>query len=178
MIGVLAAKREPKRFSKLILVGPSPCYINHPGYVGGFERREVVELLETMDKNYLGWANFLAPLVMKNPDQPELTEELQQSFCPTDPEIARRFAEVTFFSDNRQDVAHLRVPSLSMVYAWETRSGSREFQASSAACTYFRAVSPVKGGKGGRNSLIRVGDGLDGLLGVGSDSLSYLWPGQ
>jgi sigma-B regulation protein RsbQ len=112
MIGVLAANREPKRFASLILVGPSPCYINHPGYVGGFERRDIVELLETMDKNYIGWANFLAPMVMKNPGHPELTQELNQSFCSTDPVIARRFAEATFFSDNRQDLGKAKVPSL------------------------------------------------------------------
>ena len=112
MIGILAANREPRRFSSLILVGPSPCYINHPGYVGGFERRDIVELLETMEKNYIGWANFLAPVVMKNPDHPELTQELNNSFCSTDPVIARRFAEATFFSDNRQDLGKVKVPSL------------------------------------------------------------------
>jgi sigma-B regulation protein RsbQ len=112
MVGVLAANQQPWRFAQLIMVGPSPCYINHPDYVGGFERQDIVELLETMDKNYLGWANFLAPVIMKNPDRPELTAELSSSFCSTDPVIARRFAEVTFFSDNRQDVVKVSVPSL------------------------------------------------------------------
>ena len=112
MVGILAANREPHRFASLILVGPSPCYINQPGYVGGFERRDIAELLETMDKNYLGWANFLAPVVMKNPDKPELTQELAQSFCSTDPVIARRFAEVTFFSDNRRDLGKSKIPAL------------------------------------------------------------------
>lgn len=113
MIGLLAAIKEPKRFQRLIFVSPSARYINDaPGYVGGFERKDIEELLETMDKNYIGWANFLGPLVMGNPERPELTAELTESFCSTDPIIARRFAEVTFFSDNRQDLPNLTVPSL------------------------------------------------------------------
>jgi sigma-B regulation protein RsbQ len=113
MIGLLAAIREPGLFQRLVLVSPSPRYINEPpDYVGGFERRDIEELLETMDKNYIGWANFLAPMVMKNPERPELTGELTESFCSTDPIIARRFAEVTFFSDNRRDLPKLTVPSL------------------------------------------------------------------
>jgi sigma-B regulation protein RsbQ len=113
IIGVLAANREPDRFEHLIMVGPSPRYINDPPeYVGGFEREEIEGLLEMMDKNYIGWANFLAPAIMKNPDRPELGEELTESFCSTDPEIARRFAEATFFADNREDLRKLRVPSL------------------------------------------------------------------
>jgi sigma-B regulation protein RsbQ len=112
MVGVLAARREPERFAHLILVGPSPRYINDPPYVGGFERADIEGLLETMDKNYIGWANFLAPAIMKNPDRPELASELTESFCSTDPIIARRFAEVTFFADNREDLAHVPVPSL------------------------------------------------------------------
>jgi sigma-B regulation protein RsbQ len=114
MVGVLAAKREPERFAHLILVGPSPRYINDPPYVGGFERADIEGLLDTMDKNYIGWANFLAPAIMKNPDRPELAAELTASFCSTDPVIARRFAEVTFFADNRDDLAQVRVPSLIM----------------------------------------------------------------
>jgi sigma-B regulation protein RsbQ len=115
MIGVLAANREPERFSRLILVGPSPRYINEaPAYVGGFERQDIEGLLETMEKNYIGWANFLAPAIMKNAERPELSEELEQSFCSTDPVIARRFAEATFFADNRADLAGVRVPSLIM----------------------------------------------------------------
>jgi sigma-B regulation protein RsbQ len=112
MVGVLAARREPELFAHLVLVGPSPRYINDPPYVGGFERADIEGLLETMDKNYIGWANFLAPAIMKNPDRPELASELTESFCSTDPIIARRFAEVTFFADNREDLAHVRVPSL------------------------------------------------------------------
>ena len=113
IVGVLAANREPERFAHLIMVGPSPRYVNDaPDYVGGFERSDIEGLLETMDKNYIGWANYLAPAIMKNPDRPELGEELTESFCSTDPVIARRFAEATFYSDNREDLARVRIPSL------------------------------------------------------------------
>jgi len=115
MVGVLAANQEPDSFSRLILVGPSPRYINDGSdYVGGFERADIEGLLETMEKNYIGWANFLAPAIMKNPDRPELSQELEASFCSTDPVIARRFAEATFFADNRADLAAVCVPSLIM----------------------------------------------------------------
>jgi sigma-B regulation protein RsbQ len=115
MVGVLVANREPALFEKLILIGPSPRYINDPpDYVGGFERSDIEGLLETMEKNYIGWANFLAPAIMKNPDRPELSAELEASFCSTDPVIAKRFAEVTFFADNRGDLAAVQVPSLIM----------------------------------------------------------------
>jgi len=114
MIGVLAAKREPARFSRLIMVGPSPRYINDDGYTGGFERADIEGLLDLMDKNYIGWASFLAPVVMKNADRPELGQELEESFCSTDPKIARAFAEATFFADNRADVVGLEMPSLIM----------------------------------------------------------------
>ena len=112
MVGVLAAKREPERFRRLILVGPSPRYLNDDGYVGGFERADIEGLLDLMDKNYIGWASFLAPVIMKNADRPELGQELQESFCSTDPKIARRFAEATFFADNRRDVDGLDIPAL------------------------------------------------------------------
>jgi sigma-B regulation protein RsbQ len=114
MIGVLAALKKPQYFSDLILVGPSPCYINTDGYVGGFNRKDIEELLDTMDKNYVGWANFLAPAIMNNPDRPELGKELTESFCSTDPTIARQFAVATFFSDNRKDLPKLTIPSLIM----------------------------------------------------------------
>ena len=113
MIGVLAANREPERFAHLVMVGPSPRYLNEPpDYVGGFEPADIDGLLETMDRNYIGWANQLAPAIMNNPDQPELGAELAESFCSTDPVIARRFASATFLSDNRADLARVRVPTL------------------------------------------------------------------
>ena len=115
VVGMLASIREPERFERLVLVGPSPRYINEPpDYVGGFERSDITGLLDVMEKNYIGWANFLAPVVMKNPERPELSRELEESFCSTDPQIARRFAEATFFSDNREDLAKVPVPSLIM----------------------------------------------------------------
>jgi sigma-B regulation protein RsbQ len=115
MIGLLAANREPALFDRLIMIGPSPRYINDPpDYVGGFERADIEGLLDLMEKNYLGWANFLAPVIMKNPEHPELTGELEQSFCSTDPLTARRFAEATFFADNRDDLPAARVPALIM----------------------------------------------------------------
>lgn len=112
MVGVLAANREPDRFDRLVLVGPSPRYINDGPYVGGFERQDIEGLLEMMDKNFIGWANFLAPAIIRNADRPELAEELTASFCSTDPVIARAFAEATFYADNRADLPHVRVPSL------------------------------------------------------------------
>jgi sigma-B regulation protein RsbQ len=115
MIGVLASIRAPERFDRLVMVGPSPRYLNDPpGYAGGFERQDIDGLLEMMEKNYIGWASFLAPVVVKNADRPELSRELEESFCSTDPVIARRFAEVTFYSDNRADLPLVRVPSLIM----------------------------------------------------------------
>ncbi|MBD2704842.1 alpha/beta hydrolase [Spirosoma sp. BT702] len=113
MIGLLASLKAPERFSRLIMIGPSPCYINDGvDYVGGFNRTDIEELLETMEKNYIGWANFLAPVVINDPTQPEMTQELNESFCSTDPLIARQFAQVTFLSDNRSDLAKSSIPVL------------------------------------------------------------------
>ena len=112
MVGVLAANEEPDRFDRLILVSPSPRYINDAPYVGGFEKKDIDGLLEMMDHNFIGWANFLAPAIIRNPDRPELGEELTASFCSTDPVIARRFAEATFLADNREDLPRVTVPSL------------------------------------------------------------------
>lgn len=115
MIGLLAAIKQPQRFADMIFVGPSACYINDGnGYIGGFDRKDIQELLDTMEKNYIGWANFLGPAIMKNSDQPALSEELVDSFCSTDPKVARFFAEATFYSDNRDDLSKLKVPSLIM----------------------------------------------------------------
>lgn len=104
MIGVLAAIRDPTRFSRLVLIGPSPRYVDDAGYVGGFSLRDVEELLELQDSNYLGWSTAFAPVVAGNPDRPELAAELANSFCRADPAIARQFAAVTFLSDNRADL--------------------------------------------------------------------------
>jgi len=112
MIGVLAAIKEPERFASLVLIGPSPCYISDGHYVGGFTRRDIDELLELQDSNYLGWASSLGPVIMGNSDRPELAAELANSFCRTDPEIAKQFAAVTFLSDNRADLPKVSTPSL------------------------------------------------------------------
>jgi sigma-B regulation protein RsbQ len=112
MIGVLAAVREPDRFAKLVLIGPSPRYIDDAGYTGGFQREDIDGLLESLDSNYLGWSSAMAPVIMGNPDRPELGTELTNSFCRTNPEIARHFASVTFLSDNRADLPKVRTPTL------------------------------------------------------------------
>jgi sigma-B regulation protein RsbQ len=112
MIGVLAAKAEPDRFKALVLIGPSPRYIDDAGYVGGFSRQDIEGLLTSLDSNYLGWSSSMAPVIMGNPGRPELGTELTNSFCRTDPDIAAHFARVTFFSDNRQDLASIRTPTL------------------------------------------------------------------
>jgi sigma-B regulation protein RsbQ len=112
MIGALAAKQDPGRFKALVMVGPSPRYLNDEGYVGGFSRQDIDGLLDSLDSNYLGWSSAMAPAIMGNPDRPELGMELTNSFCRTDPDIASHFARVTFLSDNRQDLAHVAVPTL------------------------------------------------------------------
>jgi sigma-B regulation protein RsbQ len=112
MIGVLAAIEEPDRFDRLILVGPSPCYIDDEDYVGGFSRVDIEELLDTLDSNYLGWSSAMAPVIMGNPDRPALGIELTNSFCRTDPEIAKHFARTTFLSDNRSDLSKVKTRSL------------------------------------------------------------------
>ncbi|AHM59647.1 alpha/beta hydrolase fold protein [Flammeovirgaceae bacterium 311] len=112
MVGVLAAVRQPQTFQKLVMVGPSPCYINQGDYYGGFSREDIESLLSSLESNYLGWSSIMAPVIMGNGDRPELGEELTNSFCSTDPEIAKQFAQVTFFSDNRDDLLKLTVPAL------------------------------------------------------------------
>ncbi|HYF33484.1 MAG TPA: alpha/beta hydrolase [Chitinophagaceae bacterium] len=114
MIGLLAAIEEPGYFSRLIMIGPSPSYINDKGYKGGFSKQDIEGLLETMEKNYIGWANFMAPNIMGHKEKPHLGKELAESFCSTDPVIARQFAEATFFSDNRADLKKNKIPSLLM----------------------------------------------------------------
>jgi sigma-B regulation protein RsbQ len=112
MIGVLAANKEPERFQHLILIGPSPRYINENGYIGGFNQEDIEGLMEALDSNYLGWSANMAPVIMGNPERPELGEELTNSFCRTNPDIAKQFAQVTFLSDNRKDLSFVQTPSL------------------------------------------------------------------
>ncbi|RBW68384.1 alpha/beta fold hydrolase [Bacillus taeanensis] len=113
MIGMLASLRHPDYFSKLIMLGPSPCYLNMPpDYYGGFEKQDLLGLIDMMEKNYIGWATVFAATVLNNPDRPELKDELEERFCSTDPIIARQFAEATFFADNRKDLSKVTAPSL------------------------------------------------------------------
>ncbi|MCP1761684.1 alpha/beta fold hydrolase [Bradyrhizobium japonicum] len=112
MIGVLAARQAPGMFGKLVLIGPSPRYIDDDGYVGGFSAQQIEELLRFLDSNHMGWSMQMAPMIMGNPDRPELGQELTNSFCSADPEIAKAFARVTFTSDNREDLAELSLPTL------------------------------------------------------------------
>jgi sigma-B regulation protein RsbQ len=112
MIGVLAAVEEPDRFAKLVLVGPSPRYIDDDDYVGGFTRADIEGLLDSLDSNYLGWSAAMAPVIVGAEQPEELKEELTNSFCRTDPEIAKHFARVTFLSDNRADLAAVATPAL------------------------------------------------------------------
>jgi sigma-B regulation protein RsbQ len=112
MIGVLAERARPDRFAKLVMVSPSPRYIDDTDYVGGFAAEDIDELLVSLESNYLGWSQAMAPVIMGNPDRPVLGHELTASFCRTDPEIARRFAEATFRSDNRADLPGISTPSL------------------------------------------------------------------
>ncbi|MBG6239428.1 sigma-B regulation protein RsbQ [Mycetocola sp. CAN_C7] len=112
MIGVLAATRNPSRFGALVLVAPSPRYINSGAYIGGFEQADIDSLLDALDANYLGWSGTIAPLMMGNSDRPELGDTLTESFCRVDPAIARHFARVTFLSDNRRDLRDVTTPTL------------------------------------------------------------------
>jgi sigma-B regulation protein RsbQ len=114
MIGILAANKNPEYFEKMILIGPSPHYLNDRDYIGGFEKQDLENLFEFMDSNYLGWSSSLAPAIMGNDDRPELGEFLTTSFCTTDPDIARCFARTTFFSDNRQDLKKVTIPTLTL----------------------------------------------------------------
>jgi sigma-B regulation protein RsbQ len=112
MIGLLAAERAPELFAHLVMVGPSPRYIDDSGYHGGFSETDIAELLDSLASNYLGWSSAMAPAIMGRPDRPELGTELTESFCRTDPDIARDFARVTFTSDNRADLEQVSTPTL------------------------------------------------------------------
>lgn len=112
MVGVLASLKSPDLFESLVLVGPSPRYINDGAYVGGFEAAQIEELLEFLGNNHMGWSSVMAPVIMGNPDRPELGEELTESFCRTDPAIARDFARTTFTSDNRADLPRVTTRTL------------------------------------------------------------------
>jgi len=111
MVGVLAANRDPSRFGQLVLVSPSPRYIDDGDYVGGFQQQDIDDLLDSLDANYVGWSETMAPVIMGNPDRPDLGLELTDSFCRYEPTIARQFARVTFLSDHRRDLDAVTVPT-------------------------------------------------------------------
>jgi sigma-B regulation protein RsbQ len=117
-IGVLAAIQRPELFRQLVLIGPNPCFVNDPPYVGGFERRDLEELLQLMDRNFLGWAEFLAPVVGGASAPTSL--RLRESFCSTDPLVAKTFAKVTFFADNRADLPRVQTPCLILQHRQDT----------------------------------------------------------
>jgi sigma-B regulation protein RsbQ len=112
MIGILAAQKDPSRFASLVLIGPSPRYVNDGDYIGGFSQEDIDGLLDFLDSNHLGWSSTMAPVIMGNPERPELSAELENSFCQTDPEVAKHFARVTFLSDNRADLPKVNTPCL------------------------------------------------------------------
>ena len=112
IIGILASLKDRDIFGKLVLVSPSPRYINENGYVGGFAEADIQELLDFLDSNHLGWSSTMAPTIMGNPERPELGRELENSFCRTDPLVAKHFARVTFLSDNREELQHVDLPTL------------------------------------------------------------------
>jgi sigma-B regulation protein RsbQ len=112
MIGVIAAQKDPSRFESLVLIGPSPRYVNDGDYVGGFTRADIDGLLQFLESNHLGWSSTMAPVIMANPERPALGAELEASFCRTDPEVARHFARVTFLGDNRADLPGVAHPTL------------------------------------------------------------------
>ncbi|MGX5797284.1 alpha/beta fold hydrolase [Pseudomonas sp. E2-15] len=112
MIGTLADRQAPGRIAAHVMIGPSPRYIDDVDYTGGFKRSDIDDLLDTLDNNYLGWSSAMAPVIMGAPGQPALSDELRESFCRTEPDIAKQFARVTFLSDNRQDVIGLTAPVL------------------------------------------------------------------
>jgi sigma-B regulation protein RsbQ len=109
---VLAVALAPERFGALVLVGPSPRYVDDDGYRGGFSASDIDDLLRSLESNYLGWSSAMAPVIMGNPDRPQLGAELTDSFCRADPEVQRRFARATFLSDNRGDLAAVSIPTL------------------------------------------------------------------
>ena len=112
MIAVLTAELVSDRIGGLVLLGPSPRYIDDGAYVGGFSHEDIDDLLETMREDFLGWSSVMAPAIMGNADRPALGRELADSFSRTDPELARQFAAATFRSDHRDRLGAVRAPTL------------------------------------------------------------------
>ena len=121
IIASIAAIELPDIIKKIVMVCPSPCFLNiPPDYQGGFEKSDLTELIALMDKNYIGWANYLAPLVMGNSQSPALIGELSGSFCSTDPLVAKTFANATFFSDHRAILKNIPCPVLILQSSSDT----------------------------------------------------------
>ena len=114
MMAIDAAVRRPGLFARMVLLAPSPSYLDDAatGYVGGMSRRDVDELLDSLDDNHLAWASAMAPVVMGGDNPAELTGELEDTFCRVDPRVMRTFARVTFLSDVRDLLPSVAVPSL------------------------------------------------------------------
>lgn len=112
MIGALAAIERPDLMKNLIMIGPSPHYLNEPGYEGGFDKADIEGMLEMMEVDFNKWAEFLAPLVMQNQERPRLIEDFERVLCSNDPVIARRFAKATFLADVRGELEKVKVPTL------------------------------------------------------------------
>lgn len=112
MIGVLASAKKTEIFRSMVLIGPSPCYINQDGYHGGFTAKDIDELVSTLENNYLGWSHYITPVIAGAEDDGAVAKELENSFCRMNPAIAKHFAKVTFMGDNRADLHHADVPSL------------------------------------------------------------------
>lgn len=112
IIGALVAIKRPDLMGKLIMIGPSPCYINKGDYFGGFDEKDIHEMIDTLESNYLGWSSYITPVIVGRPDKPEFADELNKSFCTNNPEIAKHFAKVTFMGDNRADLSKVTVDTL------------------------------------------------------------------
>ncbi|USQ97499.1 alpha/beta fold hydrolase [Caulobacter sp. RL271] len=109
MIGVLAAARRPDLFAGLVLIGASPRFANDGDYVGGFDMRDLEELLDLLEKNQLDWSAAIAPAVV---DDAAWQSEWRESVCRVDPVIAGDFARATFLSDHRADCGQVTTPTL------------------------------------------------------------------
>jgi sigma-B regulation protein RsbQ len=111
-ISLLSSISNNKIFEKLILVCPSPKFLNEDGYTGGFDQKDIDGLIDAIESNYLGWSKAIAPVIMSNVERPELSNELEKSFCSNNPEIAIHFAKVTFLCDNRNALEKVKTKTL------------------------------------------------------------------
>ncbi|MGI4884032.1 MAG: alpha/beta fold hydrolase [Janthinobacterium lividum] len=109
-IALLAAAQAPEHFAKAVLLAPSPCYLNRPGYYGGFERTDLDDILALLDTDT--WGQSFAHLLTGPANPDSVAEELAEQFCASNSAAARRFARVAFLSDHRADVPRLRLPTL------------------------------------------------------------------